>query len=72
MRLNAVLAELRLMGDPESAVGMARYGINADRALGVSIPELVGLSKKIGQNRKLAGDALRELRSADVQKRLSG
>jgi len=43
------------MGDPESAAGMARYGIKSDRALGVSIPKLQGLAKKIGTNRKLAG-----------------
>ena len=56
MQLNRVIAELKLMGDPASAAGMARYGIKADRALGISIPKLLGLSKEIGQNRKLAGE----------------
>ena len=56
MQLNPVIAELKSMGDPESAAGMARYGIKADRALGVSIPKLLGLAKKIGQNHKLAGE----------------
>ena len=56
MQLKDILAELRSMGDPETAAGMARYGIKADRALGVSIPGLQSLAKKIGKNRKLAQD----------------
>ncbi|MCK5711491.1 MAG: DNA alkylation repair protein [Hyphomicrobiaceae bacterium] len=44
------------MGDPEATAGMARYGINADRALGISIPRLQGLAKNIGKNHKLAGE----------------
>lgn len=56
MQLKAVIAELKSMGDPKAAAGMARYGITADRALGVSIPKLEGLARKIGKNRKLAED----------------
>ncbi|MGD9058380.1 MAG: DNA alkylation repair protein [Desulfobacterales bacterium] len=55
MQLNDVIAELKSLGDPGSAAGMARYGIKSDRALGISIPKLQGLAKKIGTNRKLAG-----------------
>jgi len=44
------------MGDPQAAAGMARYGIKADRALGISIPGLQGLAKNIGKNYKLAGE----------------
>jgi 3-methyladenine DNA glycosylase AlkD len=66
MNLNDVTAELKSLGDPESAVGMARYGIKSDRALGISIPKLQGLAKKIGTNRKLArqlwSSAIREAR----------
>ncbi len=54
MQLKEVLAELQSMEDPESAAGMARYGIKSDRALGISIPKLLGLAKKIGTNRPLA------------------
>ena len=43
------------MGDPEAAAGMARYGIKADRALGISIPKLQRLAKTIGKNHRLAG-----------------
>ena len=55
MQFKDIIAELKSLGNPESAAGMARYGIKSDRALGVSIPELQGLAKKIGANRKLAG-----------------
>jgi 3-methyladenine DNA glycosylase AlkD len=57
MQLKDVIAELKSMGDPQAAAGMARYGINAERALGISIPRLQGLAKKIGKKHKLA-DAL--------------
>ena len=44
------------MGDSQAAAGMARYGIKADRALGISIPDLQGLGKMIGKNHQLAGE----------------
>ena len=56
MQLKDVIAELKSMGNPKAAAGMARYGIKADRALGVSIPKLEGLAKKIGKSHKLAED----------------
>ena len=56
MQLKDVVAELKSKGNPKAVAGMARYGIKADRALGVSIPKLQGLAKKIGKNRKLAED----------------
>ena len=42
------------MGDSQAAAGMARYGIKADRALGISIPDLQGLAKTLGKSHKLA------------------
>jgi 3-methyladenine DNA glycosylase AlkD len=56
MQLKTILAELKSMGVPEAAAGMARYGINAEQALGISIPRLQGLAKNIGKNHKLAGE----------------
>ena len=56
MQCKDVLIELKSMGDPESAAGMAKYGIKADQALGVSIPRLLGLARKVGKNRELATD----------------
>ena len=44
-----VIAELRAVADPSRLSGMARVGINVDRALGVSIPEL----RKIGRRHRL-------------------
>ncbi len=55
MRLKEVIVELRSMGDPKAAAGMAKYGIKADKALGISIPALEGLAKIIGKNHILAG-----------------
>ena len=56
MQLEDVIAELKSLGNPEAATGMARYGINADRALGVSIPVLQRVAQKIGKNPRLAED----------------
>ena len=56
MKLKEVIAELESMGDPKAAAGMARYGIKADRALGISIPGLQGMAKTIGKNHLLAGE----------------
>ena len=54
MQLKEVMAELKLMEDPKAAAGMASYGIKADRTLGISIPKLERLARKIGKNRSLA------------------
>ena len=42
------------MGATKSIAGMARYGIKSDRVLGVSIPRLQALAKKVGQDHRLA------------------
>jgi 3-methyladenine DNA glycosylase AlkD len=44
-----VTPELRAVADPSRLSGMARVGINVDRAIGVSIPEL----RKIGRRHRL-------------------
>lgn len=54
MQLKDAITELKSMGDPKAAAGMARYGIKADRALGITIPKLQSLAKKIGKNHQLA------------------
>ena len=54
MQLKEVVVELKSMGDPEAAAGMARYGIKSDRALGISIPKLQALAKKLGQDHELS------------------
>jgi 3-methyladenine DNA glycosylase AlkD len=54
MQTKEVIAELKSMGNSKSVAHMARYGIKSDRALGISIPRLQGLAKKIGKNTGLA------------------
>jgi 3-methyladenine DNA glycosylase AlkD len=50
----SVLAELRALGSEESRAGMARFGINTQRALGISMKTLEPLSRKYRSNHELA------------------
>ena len=54
-----VVAELRAVADPSRLPGMARVGINVDRALGVSIPQLRKLGRRHGPDHVLALDLWR-------------
>jgi 3-methyladenine DNA glycosylase AlkD len=54
MQLNEILQTLGSLSDPEAVQGMARYGINPETALGISIPDLRKLAKQIGKNHALA------------------
>lgn len=38
LTLDTALAELHRLADPARLAGMARYGINADRALSIPVP----------------------------------
>lgn len=49
-----ILAELRGMADPAGREGMARFGINPDRALGIRIPQLRALARRIGHDHTVA------------------
>lgn len=49
-----VLDELRSLANPANVLGMARYGINATNTLGVSIPCLRAMAKRIGKDHALA------------------
>jgi len=53
-RLRAILDELRALGSEKNRTGMARYGINVDRAFGVSVYELRKVAKRLGQDHGLA------------------
>jgi 3-methyladenine DNA glycosylase AlkD len=44
------------MADGSRLAGMARYGINTSRALGVSVPELRGLARRVGRDHDLAAE----------------
>jgi 3-methyladenine DNA glycosylase AlkD len=49
-----IIDEIRKRGDPKAVAGMAHFGIQTNKAFGVSIPQLRDLSKKIRTNHDLA------------------
>lgn len=49
-----VIKKLKKLSNPKSLEGMARFGINPNKALGISIPTLRKLAKETGKNHKLA------------------
>ncbi len=54
MSLEEVVELLKSHANPRNAAGMARFGINPENTLGISIPFLRSLAKKIGKDHKLA------------------
>ncbi|HVN67664.1 MAG TPA: DNA alkylation repair protein, partial [Candidatus Sulfotelmatobacter sp.] len=54
-----VVALLKKQKNPKNIAGMARFGINPKNTLGISIPFLRALAKKIGKDHKLAGQLWR-------------
>ena len=54
MNYTQVLKKLKSMASPKNVAGMARFGINPNKTLGISIYELRPLAKKIGKNHALA------------------
>jgi 3-methyladenine DNA glycosylase AlkD len=59
MRASELLAHLRKKGSERNREGMARFGINVEKAYGVSVPELRRLARHIGTHHGLAGDLWR-------------
>jgi 3-methyladenine DNA glycosylase AlkD len=49
-----ILASLQTLANTENVAGMARYGINPQGTLGISLYTLRPMAKKIGQNHELA------------------
>lgn len=49
-----ILDALRALESPRDRAGMARFGINVDNALGVSVKTLRGMAKPIGRDHDLA------------------
>ncbi len=45
-----IVEELRNQGSERNLAGMARFGINTDRAVGMSIPPLRAMGKLLGRN----------------------
>ncbi len=56
MQYQEILDQLPSLADPRAVEGMARYGINPDRAYGVSIPNLRRIAGKAGKDHELAGE----------------
>jgi len=54
MELADVISRLRSLSSPEAVEGMARYGINPEKTLGISIPTLRKLAREIGKSHELA------------------
>lgn len=51
---DAAIAHLRGLAEPESRAGMARFGINTDHALGLSMPVLRATARLVGRNQTIA------------------
>jgi len=50
------MTRLQAAADPQAVAGMARFGINLQNTLGVSIPVLRQIAKESGKNHPLAGE----------------
>lgn len=53
-QVEEIIRELKKQAVPANKSGMARFGINTTTALGVSIPKLRALAKKLGKSHELA------------------
>ncbi|MGE5416640.1 MAG: DNA alkylation repair protein [Acidobacteriota bacterium] len=49
-----IIYRLKVMENPRNVEGMARFGINPDNTLGISIPVLKKMAKECGKNHTLA------------------
>src|SRR4030065_734976 len=56
MNADQIIVQLKSQADPAAVEGMARYGINPDNTLGISIPTLRGMAREIGKDHQLAGE----------------
>ena len=54
MEYDSVIQTMREYANPKSAAGMARFGIQGEQILGISIPILRSIAKKIKNNHTLA------------------
>lgn len=56
MQYREIINHLKKHSNPKDKEGMARFGINSKHALGVRVPVLRDLAKKVGKDHKLAQD----------------
>jgi 3-methyladenine DNA glycosylase AlkD len=53
-KLNHILTQLHALADTKSLPGMARFGIDTNGRLGISIPQLRKIAKETGRDHELA------------------
>ena len=51
---NEIIQLLKSKENPTNLTGMARYGINTDKAFGINLPTLRAIAKGLGRNHELA------------------
>jgi 3-methyladenine DNA glycosylase AlkD len=49
-----ILREMRSLADPTRREGMARFGIDTSSALGLSVPAIRAIARRVGKNQPLA------------------
>lgn len=54
MELEALIAEMKSKSDPKAVQGMARFGIASKNTLGLSVPSLRDMAKRVGKDHQLA------------------
>ena len=54
MTLKETIDLLKAHSEPENVEGMARFGIAVDNVLGVSMPDVRKIARRIGKDHKLA------------------
>jgi 3-methyladenine DNA glycosylase AlkD len=55
MQARTIIKELERLSNPDDVAGMARFGIQANNAYGVRMPELTRIAREAGKNHVLAG-----------------
>lgn len=54
MSAASIIAEMKSKADPKAVEGMARFGISSKNTLGLSIPTLRSMAKKVGKDHQIA------------------
>jgi len=54
MQYKEIIKKLKSLADPKNVEGMARFGINSNNTLGISVYVVRDIAKEIGKNHKLA------------------
>jgi len=50
----SIIAEMKAKADPMAVVGMARFGISSKNTLGLSVPALRGIARRVGKDHGVA------------------